>query len=301
MDKHKADSYAVMIWALRKYGQVGPRTFRALMIHFPTLSSIFGAEIEEIMEISGLGEKRSRKIYECDQFMEQAEQFMKDMEEQSVGVCTILDDDYPSGFHELNDPPPIFFYRGRLPRKDEKLVSLIGSREATTAGISRTVELAGKLAEKSISIVSGLARGIDSAAHIGALKADGSSFAVLGSGFEHIYPEENRPLAEELLRNGGLISEYPPHEKQTAGRLLDRNRLTVGLSQAVVIGEISGQSAGTLDCAAFCHETGQLAFILVDDGEISNESKETVEKVLSMGIIPVTANDAVEKITRSLV
>lgn len=301
MDKYKTGSHAAMIWALRKYGQVGPRTFRALMIRFPTLSSIFGAEVEEIEEISGLGEKRSRKIYECDQYIPQAEDFIHGLGEQSVGVCTILDDDYPAGFHELNDPPPIFFYRGRLPRRDEKLVSLIGSREATSEGISRTVELAGKLAEKSISIVSGLARGIDSAAHIGAIKANGTSFAVLGSGFDHIYPEENRPLAMELTQNGGLISEYPPYEKQSAGRLLDRNRLTVGLSQTVVIGEISGESAGTLDCATFCHEAGQLAFMLVGDGELGDESRRTIEKVLAMGIIPITMNDAVEKITRSLV
>lgn len=301
MDKIKTSSHATLIWTLRKYGQVGPRTFRALMIHFPTLSSIFGAETEEIMEISGLGEKRSRKIYECDQYIAQAEEFINGLGEQSVKVCTILDDDYPSGFHELNDPPPIFFYRGRLPRKNEKLVSLIGSREATTEGIARTVELAGRLAEKSISIVSGLARGIDSAAHIGAIKAGGTSFAVLGSGFDNIYPEENLPLAIELTQNGGLISEYPPYEKQTAGRLLDRNRLTAGLSQTVVIGEISGQSAGTLDCATFCHETGRLAFILVDAATIGEESKRTIEKVLSLGVIPITPDDAVDKITRVLV
>jgi len=301
MDNDDNHSRAALVWALRKHGQVGPRTFRALMIHFPTLSSIFRAEVEEIREVSGLGEKRSRKIYECDKYIPEAEKFVRELKEQGVGMSTALDDDYPAGFNELNDPPPVFFYHGRLPRKDEKLVSLIGSRDATTEGIARTVELAGKLAERSVSIVSGLARGIDSAAHIGVLKAGGTGYAVLGSGFDHISPEENRTLAEELTKSGGLISEYPPHERQSPGSLIERNRLTVGLSQVVVIGEISAQSAGTADCAAFCHQSGKLAFILVDRADISNETRKKIEKVVSLGVIPIMPDEAVEKITRSLV
>jgi DNA processing protein len=294
-------SVAAQVWALREYGEVGPRTFGALMAYFGNLAAILEAEEAQLREISGLGEIKSRRIAESFDSLPKAEQFVNGLKEREIGVATIFDTDYPPHFRELNDPPPIIFYRGRLPSEGEKTVALVGSHNATNEGIQNAVQLSGKLAAQSVSVVSGLARGIDTAAHIGALKAGGKSYAVLGSGFDHIHPEENRALAVELVDSGALISEYSPDAEYTTGRILARNRLTVGLSQAVVIGELFGDSSGTLDTATFCQETGKLMFVLIDGCERPGKDNRGVEKTLALGAIPITLNDGVDIVLKSLV
>lgn len=294
-------STAAQVWALRHFGKVGPRTFRTLMVRFGSLENIFLAEMDELLEIDGLGEKRCNRIYDCDQTLDEAEEFIDSMREREIKCCTQFDDDYPYLYNELNDPPPIFFARGNLPEKDEKTVAIIGSHKATNEGISYTVELAGQLAKKSISVISGLARGIDASAHIGAIRSGGKSYAVLGSGFDYIYPEENRPLSIELVEKGGLISEYAPDTKSSPGLNMARNRLTIGLSNAVVIGEIFGDSSGTLDSAKCCFQLGKLMFILIDGCDLSGKDNKGIEKVMEMGAIPITLDKATEIITKSLV
>jgi len=294
-------STAAQVWALRHFGKVGPRTFRTLMVRFGNLENIFMAEMDELLDISGLGEKRSNRIYDCDQTLDEAEEFINSMREREIRCYTQFDDDYPYLFNELNDPPPIFFARGNLPKEDEKAVAIVGSHKATSEGISYAVELAGQLAKKSVSIVSGLARGIDTSAHIGAIRAGGKSFAVLGSGFDNIYPEENRPLAIELVEKGGLISEYAPDTKSSPGLNMARNRLTVGLSDAVVVGEIFGDSSGTLDSAKCCFQLGKLMFVLIDGCDLPGKDNKGVEKVIEMGAIPITLDNATEIIINSLV
>lgn len=294
-------SIAAQVWALRHFGRVGPRTFRTLMVRFGNLENIFMAEIDELLEIDGLGKKRSNRIYDCDQTLDESEEFINSMNEREIKCCTQFDDDYPYLYNELNDPPPIFFVRGKLPEKNEKTVAIIGSHKATNEGIGYAVDLAGRLAKKSVSIVSGLARGIDASAHIGAIRAGGKSYAALGSGFDNIYPEENRPLAIELVEKGGLLSEYAPDTKSSPGLNMARNRLTIGLANAVVIGEIFGNSSGTLDSAKCCFQLGKLMFILIDGCDLPGKDNEGVEKVIKMGAIPITLDDAVETITKSLV
>lgn len=294
-------SVAAQVWVLREFGEVGPRTFGALIAHFGNLAAILEAEEDELRKISGLGEVKSRKISESFRALGRADEFINSLKEREIGVATIFDTDYPPHFRELNDPPPIIFYRGKLPGDGEKTVAIVGSHNATNEGIQNAVQLSGKLAAHSVSVVSGLARGIDTAAHIGALKAGGKSYAILGSGFDHIHPEENRPLAVELVNSGALISEYPPDAEYTTGRILARNRLTVGLSQAVVVGELFGDSSGTLDTATFCQETGKLMFILIEGCDRPGKDNAGVEKVLELGAIPVTLNEGVEIILKSLV
>ncbi len=292
---------AAQVWALREYGDVGPRTFRALMAYFGNLPAILEAETEELQKIDGLGEKRSKKISESFHSLGKAENFINSLKDREIGHSTVFDDDYPDLFMELNDPPPIIFYRGKLPAQDEKRVAMVGSRNASGEGIAYAVELANRLSLSSVSIVSGLARGIDTSAHIGAMKAGGKTYGIIGSGFDHIFPEENQLLAAEMTQNGGLISEYPPEANYSDGRLVARNRLTVGLSQAVIIGELFGDSSGTLDTAAFCRDLGKLMFILIDGYEVPGKDNAGANKVLAMGAIPVTLEKGIDIILKSLV
>jgi len=289
------------VWALRHYGEVGPRTFRALIGYFDSVDAIHGAGLDELKAIEGLGEIRSKKIFEASYHLDEAADFINSLNDINIRCCTALDKNYPNLFEELNDPPPIIFYRGELPAQNEKRVAIVGSHEATGEGINVAVELASQLAKKSVSVVSGLAAGIDAAAHVGALKGGGKTFAVLGSGLENIYPQENRSLAVEIMNNGGLISEYPPDAKSSAGNLLARNRLVVGLSQAVIIGEVFPDSAGTIDTATFCHEIGKLMFIMLDGCDARGRDNAGMEKVLELGAIPVYLAKDIDTITKSLV
>jgi DNA processing protein len=294
-------SLAAQVWALRHYGEAGPRTFRALMARFGRPEEIHKAGVPDLDSIEGLGEKRSRKISDSSQHLDKAEEFIASLAAKNVKYSTLFDKGYPGLFGELNDPPPLIFYVGKLPQNDEKRVAIVGSHRATNDGIGYAVELATKLAEKSVAVVSGMARGIDSAAHIGTLKGSGRTYAVLGFGFDHIYTEETRPLALEIIEHGGLISEYPPDTKYSGGRLVARNRLIVGLSEAVIIGEVMPDSTGTLDTATFCHELGKIMFIQIDGCERPGRDNCMVEKIIAMGAIPFSLNNSIEIIIKSLV
>lgn len=301
MKERKGYSTAAQVWALRQYGEVGPRTFRALIATFGNPEAVHQAEISELSAIEGLGEKRSQKIYDSCNCLDESEDFLKSLETRNIKYSTIFDESYPGLFEELNDPPPIIFYRTELPQEGEKTVAIVGSHNATNEGIGYAVELASKLAMQSVSIVSGLARGIDAGAHIGALKAGGRTFALLGSGLDNIYPEDNRPLANEIAKHGGLISEYRPDAGYSTRGLMARNRLVVGLSQAVIIGELLTDSSGTLDTATFCDQLGKIMFVLMDDCDRPGRDNSSVDKVLSMGAIPIRLDDGIDIILKSLV
>lgn len=301
MAEIKKYSKAAQIWALKEFGEAGPRTFRALMAKFLDTEAIHRAEISELEEIEGLGEKRSVKIFESSKFLDEAEAFINSLESKNTRYSTLFDPEHPALLEELNDPPPIIFYRGTLPVPGEKTVAVVGSHKASAEGVTYAVELGGLFAQNSISVVSGLAKGVDISAHIGALRAGGRTYAVLGSGINNIFPEEHKEVAEEITRHGALISEYPPDSNVTTGRLMARNRLIVGLSQAVVIGEILPDSKGTLDTAMFCHQLGKIMFILLDGCDAPGRDNSGVEKIIAMGAIPIYLKDGTDLILKSLV
>nr|MBN2276565.1 DNA-protecting protein DprA [candidate division Zixibacteria bacterium] len=294
-------SLSAQIWALRHYGEVGPRAFRVLLARFGCPAEILMAEKEQLLAIEGLGDKKSGKITEAAEHLDESEDFIRSLEARKMAHCSMFDDFYPALLEELNDPPPIIFHMGKLPRRDEPTVAIVGSHKATGAGIGYALDLASRLAEKKISIISGLAEGIDASAHIGALKAGGRTHAVIGSGLEEIYPVENKALAEEIIKHGSVISEYSPESKIIPGRLKARNRLVAGLSQSVVIGEVMADSNGTLDTATFCHELGKLMFIMLDGCERPERDNSSVKKIIALGAIPFHLDSGVDLIVKSMV
>jgi DNA processing protein len=177
-------------------------------------------------------------------------------------VSTILDDNYPELLKQTDDPPPLLYYRGEFPLDHVRVgIGLIGTTEATQAGIARAVSLGKEIVERGGIVVSGLARGIDAAAHLGAITGKGKTYAVLGSGFDHIYPEDNCALAENIVQNGALISEYPPSVRVSAGQLLARNRIVVGLSQAVILVEEASDSGANSDGAKRALDAGRPVYV----------------------------------------
>ncbi|MEW5925431.1 MAG: DNA-processing protein DprA [Candidatus Zixiibacteriota bacterium] len=301
MTEIKKYSKAAQIWALREYGEAGPRTFRALMARFLDTEAIHSAEISELEVIEGLGEKRSVKIFESSKYLDEAEAFIGSLESKKARCSTLFDPEHPALLEELNDPPPIIFYRGTLPVRGEKTVAVVGSHKASPEGVTYAVDLGVMFAQRSVSVVSGLARGIDISAHIGALRGGGRTYAVIGSGINNVFPEEHKEMAVEITRHGALISEYPPDSNVSTGRLMARNRLIVGLSQAVVICEILPDSKGTMDTAMFCHQLGKIMFILLDGCDAPGRDNSGVEKIIEMGAIPFYLKDGTDIILKSLV
>lgn len=288
-------SLAAQILSLKMTGQVGPRTFENLLAVYGTVADILLAEEEEFLDIPGIGPSRSRAIADAPDHLERAQRTIDQLKAGDISVTTRLDTDYPDLLHELNDPPLLLFCKGRFPPPGQKRVAVIGSQNVSADGIGDAVELSRQLAVEGIAIVGGLARGIDTAGHVGALKAGGATYAVLPSGFNHVHPPENLSLASEIAAHGGLLSEYLPDTPVNGGRLMARNRLIVGLSHAVIVGEVSPESVGTLDAALCCHQLGKLLFAII------GKNNYHYEKLAGFGAIPLTDIDDYTLVLKSLV
>lgn len=191
---------------------------------------------------------------------------------------------YPALLGEIANPPKKFFYLGQLPQG--LCVAIVGSRRATDYGKAVTHRLAGDLASCGITIVSGLALGIDTVAHQAALEAGGKTVAVLANGLDNIYPSSNRGLAKRILaRSGGIISEYPSGTPPLKHHFPARNRIITGLSLAVVITEAAAHS-GALITAGFALEQNRL--VMAVPGSVLAKSSEGANNLLKAGAMAVT-------------
>ncbi|MEE9442240.1 MAG: DNA-processing protein DprA [candidate division Zixibacteria bacterium] len=291
----KKYSPASQILALKMTGKVGPRTFALLINQYQTVEDIFLAEVDELQQLEGIGPGRASAVAKAPEFLDPAQIIIESLDAFDSRSVIYSADNYPRLLDELNDPPPLLYYQGNLPSQDEKTVAIIGSQDVSAEGIGDAVELGSLLAKNGVSIVGGLARGIDTAGHVGALKERGKTYAVLPCGINIIHPLENSGLAKEITESGGLISEYIPDSPVSTGRLMSRNRIIVGLSQVVVIGQVSANSVGTLDAALCCHQLGKLLFVIVGD------ENPHLEKFIEYGAIPLTNVNEYKLILKSLV
>jgi DNA processing protein len=177
--------------------------------------------------------------------LEEAAALFEAAEKKGPGLLIWGDAHYPARLGEIPDPPPVLWVKGLLAEADKFSVGLVGSRQASPAGLAAARNLGRDGATRGVTIVSGLARGIDAEAHWGALEAGGRTLAVLGCGLDWVYPQENAPLYERIPLAGALISEFPPNTPPRPGNFPRRNRVLAGLSLAVVVVE-AGQRSGAL-------------------------------------------------------
>jgi DNA processing protein len=184
---------------------------------------------------------------------------MEKLEKHGVRVLTYKDPAYPSRLKEIYDYPPIIYYRGSLLPVDEWCVAVVGTRRATVYGKQVTEEIVADLARNKITIVSGLARGIDTIAHRSALEAGGRSLAVFASGLDVVYPAENTTLANSIIERGAIISEYPLGTRPRAEYFPRRNRILSGLSLGVLVAE-AGETSGAMITARMALEQNREVF-----------------------------------------
>ena len=203
--------------------------------------------------------------------------------ERKISVCIRPEPEYPRLLKEIDNPPMVLYYVGTLPDRDMKLMGIVGTRKMTAYGQSVASELGTFLAENGIGVVSGLARGIDGAAQSAVVEAYGKTYAVLGCGVDHIYPPEHRNLAREIVRNGAVISEYPPGTRPDRVNFPQRNRIISGMSSGVIIVE-AGEKSGSLITARFAAEQGREVFVV--PGNITAVQSRGANRLIRDGARP---------------
>jgi DNA processing protein len=261
---------------------IGAVRFQALLNFFGDPQIAWGAPTEALRE-AGLSEKVIGNVVELRSAIN-LDQVWDQLEAQGINVLIQTDENYPRRLQELEQPPPVLYMLGELTSEDEWAVAVVGTRRVTAYGRQVAEDIAGTLARNGISVISGLARGIDSISHQAALHAGGRTIAVLGSGLDRIYPPENRRLAEQIAAHGALISDYPPGTPPEASNFPPRNRLISGLSLAVVIVE-AGQTSGALITAAFAADQGREVFAV--PGNISSPGSKGTNRLIRDGAQPL--------------
>jgi DNA processing protein len=236
---------------------IGAVRFQALLETFGDLQTAWNAPAQSLMA-AGLNPRLVENLVHI-RAQVSLESVWEKIQQQGIQVLTWEDENYPRRLKEIAQPPPVLYLRGELRVEDEWAVAVVGTRRLTAYGRQVAEEVAGTLARSGVTVVSGLARGIDSVAHQAALNAGGRTLAVLGSGLDQLYPPENRKLAEQICQHGALLSDYPPGTAPDAANFPPRNRIISGLSMAVVIVE-AGQTSGALITAAFAADQGREVF-----------------------------------------
>ena len=239
---------------------IGSRMRKVLLAHFGSAEAIFSASPEEILGVGRAGKKLASLIAD-ETFRDEADDVIALCRRRSVGIVLEGDAGYPPLLSRIDDPPGLLFVRGEILPRDALAVAIVGARHATAYGLKIAEQLAGSLARAGYTVVSGLARGIDAAAHRGAMAAGGRTVAVLGSGVLSVYPPEHETLAEEVVAHGAVVSECPPQALPFAGAFPQRNRIVSGMCLGTVVVQASDRS-GALITARLAGEQGREVFAL---------------------------------------
>jgi DNA processing protein len=241
--------------ALTTIPNVGSVTARKLLERFGSVEAIFDAPEEELLRVPRITAEAVAHLRAVS-FDTLADE-LASLSDEGLQVLTWDDDDYPANLRPAHDAPMLLFVRGDLLPEDEFAVAIVGTRDPTPQAVTVAETLARELAELGLTIVSGLAVGIDTAAHRGALQAAGGrTLAVPGSGLRVIHPRENIPLAETIVHHGALLSEFHPNTPVRGSLLMARDRIVSGLSRAVIVVEAAVKS-GSLDTAARAKRQGR--------------------------------------------
>ena len=222
-----------------------------------------------------------------------ANRFMEDLAEKNIDVYTLWHKDYPYLLKNICDPPICLYAKGKL-FAEETIIAVVGSRKASGYGLSSARKISAELAGYDICVISGMARGIDTAAHQGALSQGGRTIAVLGCGLDIVYPPENKKLMERILEKGAVISEYPPGVQPAPHHFPVRNRIVSGMSVGVLVVE-AGEKSGSLITAQLALEQGRDVYAL--PGNVISVNSKGTNKLIQDGAKLVTSvQDIVEEV-----
>ena len=284
------------IIALREAPGIGSRRFFEIIRHFGSAKAALSAPPEGIAEVQGISSRQASGISEAITKINEVRAFLSGLDSRGIGVVTFFDETYPCLLKNIDDPPPILYVKGSLLPEDRVGVAVVGSHRASDSGKKMAFKISQSLAREGITLISGLALGIDTAAHLGALKGGTRTLAAIGSGFDRIYPLENRSLADEIVREGALLSEYRSDTEVTVGGLLARNRIVTGMSLATVVVEALLIASGTMDAARRAISQGRRLYVLKwNDGSVKDE---IAERLIREGAVPLMDDSGFEHLIR---
>ncbi|MBU0485729.1 MAG: DNA-processing protein DprA [Proteobacteria bacterium] len=258
---------------------LGSAGCRKLVDFFGTPQQVLKTSRDQLLRVPGI-RKNVVPLINGPEARNAAEQELIKAQKAGISILTIDDQNYPDLLRNIHDPPVLLYVKGDLNNLSRPCLGIVGSRAASTYGLEVAEKLAGQLAQRGLTIVSGLALGIDGAAHRGALKAKGHTMAVLGCGLDVVYPIQHRQLYSDIPQAGALISEYPLGTKPEGFRFPARNRIISGLSLGVLIVEAAKRS-GSLITAHLALDQGREVFAI--PGRVDSQKSEGTHRLLQEG------------------
>ena len=283
-----ADELIALV-ALSLASGVGPKLQSALFEHFGSASSVLSQSPETLLTVNGIGPKTAMSIVQLD-LLDEARRLLQECRDLNVDVLDQLHPEYPQRLREICDSPTVMYRRGVLLPQDELAIGIVGSRRCTAYGRRQAERLSAALSRAGFTIVSGLARGIDVAAHRGAMHAGGRTLAILASGVRDIYPPEHKDLAEEISQQGALLSEMPLDQRPLPGLFPQRNRIISGICLGVIVVEAT-RNSGALYTARHALEQGREVFAM--PGPVDSLASEGCHDLIRDGVTLVRHVDDV--------
>lgn len=279
--------------ALNLLPNIGPIRVRRLLDQFQTPQAILAAPVRDLILVPGIGEEMAAHIADWENRIDLPEEKCR-LSDHGIELLTLDDPRYPAALRQIHDPPFLLYMKGTLLPADEAAVAVVGSRRMTHYGREQARKFSFQLARAGFTIVSGLARGIDTAAHEAALAAGGRTIAVLGSGIGNVYPPENQALANRISQNGAVLSEFPVLYVPDKQSFPLRNRIVAGMSSGLLVVEAPARS-GSLITANQALEQGRTVFAI--PGPIDRPSSEGCHRLIQQGATLVcSADDVIDEL-----
>ena len=264
---------------------VGPKTFARLLDAFGSIDGIYAANIYKLAAIKGISQKKAEYIYNSIRDFSTAESELELAANHNIDVIALNDGKYPKPLSQIDDPPHVLYVKGEIKREDNLAIAIVGSRTCSQYGFEQASRFAHLLASSGFTIVSGLARGIDTAAHRGAISAGGRTIAVQGRGLGGVFPPENEELAGIITQNGALVSELPVNFEPIGANFPARNRIIAGLSLATLVIE-ARKRGGALITARLAMEYNR--DVMAVPGRIDNPCSEGPNSLIRDGATLIT-------------
>ncbi len=271
--------------ALNMIRGMGPVRLRRLLDVFGSPERILLARASQLREVENVGPETADSIARWEETVDLPAELRR-IADFGARVLTLDSPDYPTYLREIHDPPIALYIWGAWTERDRTGIGVVGSRQSSHYGTESAKKLSYQLAYAGVTIISGLARGIDTAAHLGALAAQGRTVAVLGAGFHHLYPPENRALAEKIVENGALISEFSMEVEPDRQTFPMRNRIISGMSRGVLVVE-AGANSGALISANQAIDQGRNVYAL--PGQIDRPTSIGSNRLIQQGAKLVTS------------
>lgn len=285
---------------------IGSAITTRLIDRFKTPVNVFQVSLKELSQVRGISEEIAAKITGFSGWEDIKEQ-MDRAASRGIKIVGREDGNYPASLLNIYDPPPVIYSLGELMPDDGRAVAIVGARNPSSYGLEITENFSYSLAKAGVTVISGMARGIDTAAHRGALKAGGRTIAVLGCGLDTIYPPENRKLFVDIQKSGAIISEFPLGTSPNPGNFPRRNRIISGLSFGVVVVEASLKS-GSLITARHALDQGREVYaipgnvnspgskgtnsLIKEGAKLVERPEEVLEDILPQGSFTATSLEA---------